>query len=133
MRLEYNFYVYITANAWHTIYVGVSNDLFRRIWEHKAKAVPGFTSRYGVDRLVYFEHTTDVRAAIAREKQIKVWRRAKKLALIHSMNPEWQDLAADWFTAEQLTNDELRVTTDTDTLWEVGLSLPLHPPPLRSG
>ena len=71
LRLEYNFYVYITANAWHTIYVGVSNDLYRRIWEHKTKAVPGFTSRYGVDRLVYFEHRTDVRAAIAREKQIK--------------------------------------------------------------
>jgi putative endonuclease len=105
-RLDYNFYVYITANQWRTIYVGMGNDLYRRVWEHKTKALPGFTARYGVDRLVYYEHYTDVRDAIAREKQIKGWKRCKKLALIHSMNPDWNDLAADWFTDEQLRAEE---------------------------
>jgi putative endonuclease len=101
-RLDYNFYVYITANLSHAIYVGMGNNLHRRMWEHKTKFFPGFTAHYGVDRLVYYEHCTDVRDAIAREKQIKGWKRFKKLALIHSMNPDWNDLAADWFTAEQL-------------------------------
>src|SRR5258706_15112911 len=102
-RIDYNFYVYITANRWHTIYVGVSDDLHRRVWEHRTKSVPGFTTRYEVDRLVYFEHFTDIRDAIAREKQIKGWKRFKKLALVHSMNPEWKDLAADWYSTEQLS------------------------------
>lgn len=92
-RLEYNFYVYIVANEWRTIYVGVTDDLDRRMWEHWNKAVPGFTARYGLNRLVYFEHFTDIRDAIAREKQIKGWKRFKKVALIDSMNAEWKDLA----------------------------------------
>lgn len=92
-RLDYNFYVYIVANEWRTIYVGVTNDLDRRMWEHRNKAVPGFTARYDLNRLVYYEHFTDIRDAIAREKQIKGWKRSKKVALIDSMNPEWKDLA----------------------------------------
>jgi putative endonuclease len=89
-----SFYVYIMANEQRTIYVGVTNDLARRVGEHKCGRRPGFTSRYGLSKLVYVEETTDVRAAIAREKQIKGWARAKKLALIATSNPEWDDLAA---------------------------------------
>ena len=72
------YYVYILANRSGTLYVGVTNNLLRRLYEHKHKLIPGFTKRYKIDRLVYYEHTPDVRAAIAREKQIKPWRREKK-------------------------------------------------------
>ena len=96
-RREYDFHVYILANRWKTIYTGVTSALETRVWQHKTKAVEGFTARYGIDRLVYFEHFTDIYDAIAREKQIKGWRRAKKVALIESMNPGWKDLAADWY------------------------------------
>ncbi|HEY0023284.1 MAG TPA: GIY-YIG nuclease family protein [Longimicrobium sp.] len=88
-----NYYVYILASNTGTLYVGISNDLVRRTYEHKHKLIPGFTAKYGVDRLVYFEHSRDVGAAIAREKQIKGWTRKKKLALVTSTNPEWEDLA----------------------------------------
>ena len=86
------YFVYILTNRSGTLYIGVTNDLRRRLYQHKHKLIPGFTSRYGLDRLVYFEHTPDVRAAIAREKQIKRWRREKKVALIESVNPMWRDL-----------------------------------------
>jgi putative endonuclease len=91
-----DFAVYILANRSRTIYVGVTNDLGRRIEEHRAKVVPGFTQTYRLDKLVYYEMTSDVRSAIAREKQIKGWRREKKLALIESLNPTWRDLGEDW-------------------------------------
>ena len=97
MRREYDYHVYILANRWKTIYTGVTSALETRVWQHKTKAVEGFTARYGIDRLVYFEHSTDIHDAIAREKQIKGWRRAKKVALIESMNPGWKDLVADWY------------------------------------
>ncbi len=84
---ERTYYVYILSNVHRTLYTGVTNDLARRLHEHKHGLVPGFTSRYGIDRLVYFETTSDVGAAIEREKQIKGWLRAKKLALIESANP----------------------------------------------
>jgi putative endonuclease len=90
-----NYYVYILASGTGTLYVGVTSDLVRRVYEHKHKLVPGFTARYGVDRLVYFEHTPDVAAAITREKTIKGWTRKRKLALVASMNPEWKDLSGD--------------------------------------
>ena len=90
--------VYILANRSGTLYVGVTNDLNRRLYEHKKKLLPGFTKRYNIDRLVYYEHTPDVGAAIAREKQIKRWRREKKVALIESANRDWHDLAAGWFS-----------------------------------
>jgi putative endonuclease len=90
------YYVYIMANRSRTLYTGVTNDLQRRVYEHKQKLVPGFTSRYNIDRLVYFEATPDVRSAIEREKQIKGWLRAKKIKLIESMNPAWEDLSWDW-------------------------------------
>jgi putative endonuclease len=81
-----DYYVYIMTNHSRTLYTGVTNDLRRRMYEHKQKRVPGFTSNYNINRLVYFETTSDVRVAIAREKQIKGWLRAKKIALIESAN-----------------------------------------------
>ncbi len=92
------YYVYILTNRSGTLYVGVTNDLLRRLYEHKHKLIPGFTKCYNIDRLVYYEHTPDVRAAIAREKQIKRWRREKKVVLIESKNRDWHDLAAGWFS-----------------------------------
>jgi putative endonuclease len=78
------------------LYVGVTNDLERRMSEHKQKLVPGYSSRYNLRRLVYYESTNDIMAAITREKQIKGWLRARKIALIESANPEWKDLSEHW-------------------------------------
>lgn len=91
------YYVYIMTNKSRTLYTGVTNNLERRVYEHKQKFVPGFTARYNITRLVYFEATRDVYAAIAREKQIKGWLRSKKIALIESVNPDWQDLSVEWY------------------------------------
>src|SRR4030042_1964423 len=91
------YYIYIMTNLAHTLYTGVTNDLERRVYEHKMKLVPGFTTRYGLTTLVYYEFGEDVDGAIAREKQIKGWLRKKKIALIESMNPEWKVLSEDWF------------------------------------
>ena len=85
------------ANKSGTLYTGVTNDLARRIQEHKSGVLPGFTRKYNIHRLVYYEVTSDVTAAIAREKQIKGWRRAKKVELIRSLNPEWNDLSRGWY------------------------------------
>ncbi|HUU11686.1 MAG TPA: GIY-YIG nuclease family protein [Phycisphaerae bacterium] len=92
------YYVYILANRSGTLYTGVTNDLARRMYEHKKRLSRGFTSRYRIDRLVYFESTPDVRAAISREKELKGWLRAKKVALIESVNRDWKDLSAGWFS-----------------------------------
>jgi len=91
------YYVYLLTN-WNNqvMYVGVTNDLERRIYEHKNKLIDGFTKKYHVDKLVYFETTSDVLAAIEREKQIKKWRREKKNQLVIEMNPEWKDLSLEW-------------------------------------
>ena len=91
------YYVYILASASGVLYTGVTNNLLARVGRHRLKLVPGFTQRYNVTRLVYFEEFADIRGAIAREKEIKAWRREKRVALIQSMNPAWSDLAADWF------------------------------------
>ena len=88
--------VYILASKSLVLYIGVTNNLERRVGEHKEKRMAGFTSRYNVNRLVYFEDTRDVRAAIAREKQLKGWLRQKKVALIQSTNPTRRDLSDDW-------------------------------------
>ena len=87
--------VYILANDARVLYVGVTSRLKFRVGQHKAGAVPGFTSRYRLSKLVYHETTTEARAAISREKQLKRWPRARKLRLIERMNPEWRDLADD--------------------------------------
>jgi putative endonuclease len=91
------YYVYIMASRSRTLYTGVTSNLERRVSEHQRQLVPGFTSRYRVERLVYYETYGDIRAAISREKRIKGWRREKKLALIRSMNPGWSDLSEGWF------------------------------------
>ena len=80
-----------------TLYVGVTNDLTRRVYEHRHKLVSGFTSRYNASRLVYYEDTNDIESAIVREKQIKGWLRKKKAALVESLNPYWADLAEEWY------------------------------------
>gem|GEM_PF-350262 len=87
--------VYIMTNASRTLYVGVTNDLARRVYEHKQKLVPGFTNKYNITQLVWYEHFHSPYDAIAREKQLKRWRRDKKTALIRSQNPEWKDLSQD--------------------------------------
>ena len=90
------FYVYVLAGKSRQLYVGVTNDLLRRLFEHRSGQCK-FTSKYYISRLVYFETTKNIMSAIEREKQIKAWRRSKKLALISSLNPGWDDLAEDLF------------------------------------
>jgi putative endonuclease len=90
------FFVYIMASRSRTLYVGMSSDLEGRVYQHKNKLVPGFTSQYNISRLVYFEEAGDAYGAIAREKQIKAWARAKKVALIEAANPTWEDLSDEW-------------------------------------
>jgi putative endonuclease len=89
------YYVYIMTNKSGTLYVGVTNDLRKRVYEHKEKLVPGFTRRYNIDSLIYYETFSDSLSAIAREKQLKYWRRDKKINLIRSQNPALQDLSID--------------------------------------
>ena len=91
------YYVYLMASRSRVLYTGVTNNLARRINEHKRGLIPGFTSRYRVTRLMYFEEFADVRVAIAREKEIKGWVRMRKLRLIEERNPTWADLADLWF------------------------------------
>ena len=78
------------------MYIGVTNDLVRRLYEHKQELVDGFTKRYHVHKLVYYEQTTDVRSAIEREKQLKGWIRARKNELVETINPDWRDLSEEW-------------------------------------
>ena len=92
----HEYYVYVLANGKRMLYVGVTNDLQGRMYEHRQKQIAGYTQQYNISRLVYFETTLNVSAAIAREKQIKGWTRAKKLALVESVNPKWADLSEGW-------------------------------------
>jgi putative endonuclease len=100
------YYVYILASRSRTLYVGVTNDLVRRLFQHRDATNSGFTRRYRINRLVYFETTPNVRSAIAREKQIKGWRREKKLALVNTANPTWSDLSEGWPTADSSLRSE---------------------------
>jgi len=93
-----SYYVYIMASPTGTLYTGVTNDLLRRVLEHKSKSVGGFTARYNVTRLVHFEETNVVAYAIEREKEIKSWTRAKKRMLVESTNPKWKDLSEGWYS-----------------------------------
>ena len=86
------YYVYILSSLSRKLYIGITNNLEKRIWEHKEGIVESFTKRYHINRLVYFEYTNAVYAAIEREKQLKKWRRLKKIKLIETMNPDWKDL-----------------------------------------
>ena len=94
---QHNYYVYIMTNASRTFYVGITNDLARRVWQHKTGDTPGFTEKYNVHLLVYYEETSRIDDAIAREKQLKDWRRAKKIRLIEAANPRWLDLSNGWY------------------------------------
>ena len=85
------------TNGVRTLYIGVTNDLTRRVYEHQHKLTDGFTKKYNVTMLVHYEVTTDVQSAIAREKQLKGWRRSKKIDLIEASNPEWVDLFLGWY------------------------------------
>jgi putative endonuclease len=101
-------FVYILAGRTRRLYVGVTNDLIPRVYEHKNGTIAGFTRRYGIDRLVYFESFSGPIQAIAREKQIKDYARVKKLAMISSVNPEWNDLAKLWFADVSMNDPSLR-------------------------
>ncbi len=93
-----SYYVYIMTNKYNTVlYTGVTNDLERRVFQHKTNAVKGFTSKYKCTKLVYYAETDDISVAITEEKRIKGGSREKKIALIESMNPDWNDLAGEWF------------------------------------
>jgi putative endonuclease len=88
-----NYYIYILASKRNgTLYIGITNDLVRRVYEHKHNMVDGFTKKYGVHLLVYYEHTESIEAALKREKQMKKWRRQWKINLIEKENPEWENL-----------------------------------------
>ncbi len=101
MPRDYHFYVYIMQSASRrTLYTGMTNNLRNRVWQHKNHRFEGFTDDYNAVRLVYWESFDDVHNAIAREKQLKNWRREKKLRLITGVNPGWKDLAADWYETQ---------------------------------
>ena len=94
-----DYYVYLLTNLSGTLYTGVTNDIQRRMYEHKNKLVEGFTKRYNIDMLVYYEVTSDIGEALTRERQIKAWRRSKRIGLIESANPQWRDLSEGWYSS----------------------------------
>src|ERR1700757_607634 len=96
------FYVYIMASKSRVLYIGITNDIWRRVWEHKNDVTPGFTCKYKVHRLVYFEMFKYVGNAITREKHLKGWLREKKVALIRAANPTWEDLSEEWFEEKSM-------------------------------
>jgi putative endonuclease len=96
MRSEWKFWVYIMASLSGTLYIGITNYIEKRVNDHKEGLVNGFSKRYRCTRLVYYESFDDVRTAISREKQLKGWRREKKIALIEKSNPRWQDFSENW-------------------------------------
>jgi len=97
MLINKTFYVCIMASKTGTLYVGMTNNIKRRVYEHKNHLIPGFTDKYRIERLLYVETIDDPFSAIKREKQIKPWRREKKVSLIDSINPQWNDLTQDWY------------------------------------
>ncbi len=97
MLTDKTFYLYIMASKTGTLYVGMTNNIKRRVYEYKYHLIPGFTDKYRVERLLYVETINDPVSAIKREKQIKAWRREKKVSLIDSINPQWNDLSQDWY------------------------------------
>ena len=97
---DLTFFTYIMTSRSHTLYIGVSGNLRKRVFEHKWREHDGFTEKYNCDRLVWFESYQDIQQAIEREKQLKRWRREKKIQLIEATNPAWVDLSRDWYDAE---------------------------------
>jgi putative endonuclease len=107
------YYVYILTNKRKTtLYIGVTNDIRRRMYEHKNHLLPGFTDRYNLEWLIYIEETSEIHAAISREKQLKAWSRSKKNTLIESTNPAWLDLSAEWVTKDTPQTAMERVERD---------------------
>lgn len=100
MWLEKGYFVYIMSSQRRVLYTGISSNLPLRVWQHKTGAFEGFTSKYKVTQLVYYECFQNVRNAIRREKEIKGWLREKKIVLIESLNPKWKDLSAGWFNGQ---------------------------------
>jgi putative endonuclease len=96
MPKNHEYYVYILTNVSRTLYIGVTNNLIRRIHEHRSGTGSVFTQKYHVHQLVYYESTNSVSVAIEREKELKNWRRSRKIALIEEKNPNWKDLAVEW-------------------------------------
>ncbi|SRR6266702_577905 len=107
--MKKRYFVYITSNESRMLYVGVTNDLHKRIYQHKSKLIPGFTQKYNLCKLVHFEEFGDIRAAIAREKQLKGWLRSKKIALIVAKNPRWKDLAEGRFKSLAKPNPPIAI------------------------
>ena len=101
MREERRYYVYILGSYSGILYIGVTGNLHRRVWQHKEEITEGFTKRYDVTRLLHFERFHEVLNAIAREKQLKGWTRAKKIALIEAKNPTWEDLSREWYSSSE--------------------------------
>ena len=93
---DHEYFVYIMSSRSGTLYIGITNSIYRRALEHRRGEIEGFASKYGCNRLVYYESFDDVHKAIGREKQLKGWTRARKIALIQSKNPRWEDLAEKW-------------------------------------
>lgn len=110
-----SFSVYILASRTRKLYIGVTSNLHGRVYAHKAGLTPGFTSKYRIDRLVYFETTPNSRAAIEREKQIKGWSRKKKIRLIEETNLGWIDLAANWYVPNPAQVDRIPHSVRDDT------------------
>ena len=108
MARDRSYYVYIMASHSQVLYIGTTSDLGRRVYQHKAGLLQGFTSKYRITRLVYYEETPNSRAAVARERQIKGWVREKKLRLIESVNTGWVDLAEGWFDGPGEADPSLR-------------------------
>jgi putative endonuclease len=97
MRTRKSYCVYIVGSISGTLYIGMTGNLNKRAFEHKFHRIDGFTDEYDIERLLYWQSYDDVHKAISREKQLKVWCRAKKIALIESMNPQWLDLSKEWY------------------------------------
>jgi putative endonuclease len=107
MVREYRFYIYmLQSSSRRALYIGMTNNLHRRVLEHKTHQHEGYTDQYNAMRLVYWESYDNVYKAIAREKQLKRWRREKKLWLIAQFNPEWKNLAADWFNSTPAQHEQ---------------------------
>jgi putative endonuclease len=110
---EGSYLVYIMASRSRTLYIGVTGDLLKRVFQHKWKEHEGFTARYNCDRLIWFERHQDMGRAMDREKELKGWRRARKIALIESVNPTWSDLSREWYDCEPA--DYLRAQDRTNS------------------
>jgi putative endonuclease len=129
--MDKTYWVYVLASRSRNLYTGVTNNLHRRLIEHREGLVPGFTSRYRIFRLVHYEAFHDIRNAIAREKEIKAWRREKKIRLIEHQNPAWDDLSEWWF--ENKKKQRAEQTAPENTKGKTKADPSRRPPTTRPG